>query len=155
MKKLYTFLILFFTICLGFIRDFIFKNINYRLGYLWKENDVYYTEDSESLLKHFTYFQLYYGKYIHTVFISFCYMFLCMLLFSIHFKKKNHTLIFLTYMSIITICSITYIIGYLFGNAEDFYSISRYIMGFVQSPVLIALLYFGYSISSKEESVSR
>ena len=151
MKKIYTAILFFCIICIGFIRDFFFKNINYRLGYLWKNNQTYYTETSEYLLKNLSYYELYYGKYILTVFISIFYMFFCMMLFSVHFKKNNHYLIFTIYISIISTCCLIYLLGYITGNTHAFYSLSRYIMGFVQSPVLIAILFFGFFMSTHKQ----
>jgi len=151
LKKIHIAIVTIGILIIGYLRDYIFVHINYQLGYLWNGNESFYNQESIDLLGSFSYYQLYFGKYGLTIVFSLIYLGCCLYLFRLLFKKFELKLILYIYGCTIFISLLIFMIGYFIQDTDLFYPISRYIMGFVQSPILIAILYFAQVIFDQKE----
>lgn len=143
-KKISILVLLSFIIVLGFLRDFLFVHLNYQLAFLYNNNHTYFNQTSQDLFQGLSYLQLYYGKYLLTFVFSLLY-YLCAL--SIHwllFKKYFFKQISVIYTGLTLLAFGILTLGYCLSKSTEFYPLSRYIMGFVQSPILICIL-VGYT----------
>ncbi len=156
--KLVVFLCGVLLVTLGFFRDFFFKTLNVRLSYLWYKDEIYYQKAGEQLFGSMDYYTLYYSKFGFTIVCSLIYMLLTIIITYVIFKKtKFIKYILLAYIFIIVASAIIFLSGYiveLFYDPSELkylkqitksplqrlYLLSRYIMGFVQSPILSAIL---------------
>ncbi len=139
---------------MGYIRDFFFKHLNFRLGYLWFEQERYITKASDILYASFSYYGLYYFKYVLTLIFVGIYAMLCHRLFSFLRQPKAAKNAMFFYLLLTGISFFIFCAGALFGFSHQAYAIARYIIGIVQSPILIALLYFGL-IHLDKQSIAR
>lgn len=146
-------------ISVGFLRDFIFVTLNARLSYLWYQDPFYYEEWGEIIFGQFSYYPLYYTKFILTFLFSFIYLAITFFIVKIIFPnaRKYYRFIVMSYV-VITVASLLifgggYLVEFFYdpevlltlkkaGKAPSLnaYHLSRYIMGFVQSPILSAIL---------------
>jgi len=127
---------------LGFLRDFLFVNLNYQASktYYHTIND-YRISESIRFLESWSYTKLYYTKWALTILFSSCYALLT--LYSIHlvFKSKFYNkLTMYTYLTLLILSFIAFGVGYLSDNLTKGYSIARQMMGWLQSPIILMLL---------------
>jgi hypothetical protein len=132
--------ILILLVITGFVREFIFVNLNQQLVYLWYENDVSYMSSKLSFLSSLEYWQVYYLKWFLTLLFSTIFLVESALmlkhLFGSYFWKP---LIFL-YSLLLSISAVVFGIYTGLGRGDEGYLIARYFMGIAQSPVPLMLL---------------
>jgi hypothetical protein len=148
-KCLIIFLIVALIFALGFYRDFVFVNINFRLNGLWYNKNLWQLPASLSFFENFSYNQLYYAKWLLTLLFSLSYLLLYLACVKVLFQKKNYLLwtIFI-FAGIYIVSAPFYILSY-FSDSRSFYIICRILMDFVQSPLLIMILVPAFLLDSK------
>lgn len=151
-KKTYqqflTGLLLLFIFLVGYIREAIFLVINsvyretpfpYNPAYI-KPPEFLYQWSETTLL---------YLKWGLTLFFSLTFTALSLWLIHSYFKnKKYNKFTLLIYGTLILFAAIISIVGILINNFDSIYTLSRFIIGLVQSPlislVLFVLFYFNH-----------
>lgn len=139
-------LIVFFILCYfaaGYLRDFVFVNINNQLYALVHKG---YKEGGE-VSKHFlfatalSYKQLYFAKWILTITFSALYWFIGTGLIQMLLEKQAYKKIFsIIYLNLVIIASLFTTAGYIISDNTWTYNISRFLMGIAQSPLVIMIL---------------
>ena len=127
---------------LGFGRDFVFVNLNYQAS------KVYYHQQYEykiptllSFIETWSYTKLYYAKWGLTILFTVVYALITYLFINAIFNSKlfNKLTIFI-YLVIIGCAFIAFLLGYFLGDSLKGYTISRQLMGIVQSPLVLMFL---------------
>jgi magnesium-transporting ATPase (P-type) len=132
----------------GSLREFVFKNVNYQLGYLYELSlleegeDVFKKTDSKmQFLDNYSWNQLSVAKWVLTVIFTLIYLGLTLLMILVIFKKREYLLwTLLLFGGIVVISAVLFTGGYIFGGTAKGYALSRVFMGFVQSPTPLMLL---------------
>lgn len=146
-------LIVLLILIMGYYRDFIFKEINAIIQA--KELDVTYTAAAslQFMQAHPVPFLLKL-KWILTILFSLAY--LGVALFTIHLlfhNPKFNRITIITYLVVGFISGIFMGLGFVFtGLSDKMYEFSRYLMGMVQSPIILMILIPAFKLSLQERS---
>jgi hypothetical protein len=134
--------IVIYLILIGFFREHVFVNVNYQSSKLFYHDSFDYSLPSDmKWLENFSYKQLYYFKFPLTFVFTLLYFLPAYLTVKRFFPGKKHPqLTLLVYAFLFILALFVFGIGLLFGGYEKCYSVSRYLMGFVQSPLLMMIL---------------
>ena len=106
---------------------------------------------SLKFLNNFSYFQLYWSKWILTVLFSLAYFIISLKCIKIFFKEKKYlqwTLI--VYLFVGVTAFLFYLYGLLFKDMETGYRFSRIMMGLVQSPFVLMVLIPAFQLGKKQ-----
>ena len=150
-KKILFLLIICILLFLGYYRDFVFKNINALLK-AWDFNMDYSMPLSLGFLKNYNYDMLVNIKWLLTLLFSLIYMSVAIITINLFFKNRNYIKITIAVYIGITILSGLFIaVGYLVeGSSEKMYEFARYLMGMLQSPIILMILIPAFKLSEKE-----
>ena len=145
--KIISYLILLaLLLTLGFLRDFIFININLCLSALLNKSK-YELPASLYLLQNLNYIQLYLLKWVLTILVSLLYLLIYLYAIWLLFKQEKYLLWTVAAFSCFYILSSCfYFYGWLFQDPERGYHFARIFIGFVQSPFLLMLLIPGFML---------
>ncbi len=134
-------------VILGFIRDSVFVQVNAYLGFLRTGNQKYLLVVNLGVLEYFTYYPLYYTKFILTFLFTLLYLGLSVLVIKTTYQNPQYTKITMLFYFVTFILSLLiYVSGYVFTDIYKAYALSRYIMGVLQSPIACILLFFGFKL---------
>ncbi len=145
-------------VVIGFLRDFIFVNINYQIGYLDQKTylgnqAINYTHSSLSFLYNWSASSLIYLKWILTLVFTIIYWAISYLaIHSLYPTKKVFKIITGLYLSIILISSLLYLSGYFLISHVAAFRLSRVFMGFAQSPILAMILIPAFKLLEQNKS---
>ena len=129
---------------LGYFREFLFVNLNV-IMYMkyYASSPALQVPDIMHFFTRYSYTQLYYGKYVFTLLwtaIFFAANYLAL-------KKLTHERIFLrillyAYAIMLLFSAVSMMYGYLVKErlASDEYTLSRWLMGIAQSPIICLIL---------------
>ncbi len=147
--KLSILVILF--VLVGFLREHIFVQINYRLGYLRTLDPSYDPYMTLPFIRDLSFSTLYYGKFVLTLLFSLIYMLLGYTLINMLFHNSvfNKYTIAL-FLLVIFISFILYLTGYLYNDIYSSYEIARYLAGLVQSPIIPMVLVLVFKFGKTE-----
>ncbi|HAW20967.1 MAG TPA: hypothetical protein DCX14_12360 [Flavobacteriales bacterium] len=124
----------------GYVREFLFVNINEQLSFLWYGHETSNMSRVLSFLDGFDYWTIYYLKWALTGVFSVIYLIETTLalkyLFNSFYARES---VFL-YAALIVVSTILFVGYSAFDNAEDGYLLSRFFMGLAQSPVPLMIL---------------
>ena len=149
-KKFLFFLLFFFLFgVLGFARDFFFVNLNsIMFGLYYERTASLPVPPSMEWAFHFKYEQLYYLKYLFTLVCTLLYYLLSVFALKV-LVRDVRLLRYLqwTYALLFSVAVMTMLYGYLAKEKlnDDEYTLSRWLMGILQSPLICLLL-----LASKE-----
>jgi hypothetical protein len=145
MKKISWFVILFISFALlGYFREFFFVHLNIIMY------EKYYNTTSPApfpgimnFFRKFSYEYLYYSKYIYT--LLWLLAFLLVNYLAVKKLTGNSYLIKIliyTYLSMFTLALFSMLYGYLINGSlqDDEYTLSRWLMGIAQSPIICLIL---------------
>ncbi len=158
MKINWKYFILFFFMfaILGYVREKFFVALNH-LIYV-----KYYGNTSEApidpfilALNTFSYSTLYYLKYPATL-LSFL-MFGGLTLLTVRYvvnDKKLLKLVVYSYVILLTLAALSMLFGYLVNNRlqDDEYTLSRWLMGIAQSPIIAIVLIASYQLYNQSKT---
>lgn len=137
-------------IVVGFLRDFIFINLNYHLAHLKVEGSRSYAHSFFDFLHQFSFMQIYYSKYVITLIFTIANFVLGYSLIRIVLKNQNLLRLYAVLYAVVTASALLFFAGgFILGDPDQGYSFSRILMGFLQSPVPAAILIFGYPLYRK------
>lgn len=142
MKKLKVFLISITLFFIGYLREFIFLNLNHHI------KTIEYNQKIEKYpwpIDFFTELDLNSAqtyKWFFTIFFTLVFLGLTLLIIQLFFRNSSYLKFVLIFFGIFFLASfIIYSGGLLLGEKEMGYIVSRRIMGYVQSPVILMLLF--------------
>jgi hypothetical protein len=139
-RKLIIILFIISLITLGFIREFIFVNINI-LIYNNKFNEHYPFHLLFKSISTFNYKELYTSKWFLTaIFIILFYLIQRKISYFIFEENIFKKWFFYLYLILIVLATITFFAGWLFNDVRQGYTFSRLFLGFLQSPLPIVFL---------------
>ena len=128
-------------IALGFLREFLFININYHLQFLYYHMKRSYMTKSLNFLRSYTYDELYEIKWILTILFTLVYLFFTCLVIKLLFHVKKCVLrTIYIFAAIVFISFIFYTSGHLVNQDAIGYRLARICMGVVQSPLPLIIL---------------
>lgn len=150
MKKVKIAVTILLLFGLGFLREFIFENINTHLYYSWKKEINPYLPNSLGFLERFSYWELYYSKFALIVFFSILFLVISVYLIQQFFSDsifRRITILF--FAGIFTLSTLIFLVGIIIGSADEAYGISRQLIEFIQSPLAAFFLIPSYHIYQK------
>ena len=124
-------------IAVGLLRDFIFVNWNYQLNATFHNKSFTYAHSFFDFLTTWSYSTLYWGKWVLTAIFCLANFIIGYLYFT---KKSIKNQLTYIYVVIGIVALIVFGLSYLGVNKA--YTLSREIIGFLQSPLPAILLYF-------------
>lgn len=140
-KYIVAFLFVLILFILGFFRDYIFVNINGQLYYLFYQKQNPYLSKHLEILNHFSYKQLFYFKFWLTGVFFLIYLIGSLLVIKTLFVTRSKVLLTMNIYLLVFITSfLIYGIGLLFGFGNAAYTISRFMIGWVQSPLALFVI---------------
>jgi hypothetical protein len=129
-------------ILLGVLRDFIFINWNYQLNATLNNQSFTYAHSFFTFLTPWSFNQLYWSKWLLTAIFCLANFLIGYFYFSSTIIRKQLLLIYIT---VGTFGLIIFGLSYLDFNKA--YTLSREIIGFLQSPLPTVLLYFIHQLT--------
>lgn len=146
-------LIITSMLTLGFFREFIFKNINALLK-AWDFDLDYQLPALLQPLENYEYDEIVNFKWLLTLLFALFYLVICIIAIKLLFNNKNFIKITIaSYAGIILISGLFMLCGLLFPTAsERCYEFARYLMGMVQSPLVLMILVPAFKLSLKENT---
>ena len=163
MKKLSSLSILYLSIlailiiALGFLRLFLFENINYHLQFLYYHTEKSYMAESLNFLRSMSYDDLYSIKWTLTILFTLVYLFFTCIVIKILFQRKKYILwTIYIFTAVIILSSVFYILGLLINYDLQFtdqskigYRLARICIGVVQSPLPLMILIPAFLLNEK------
>ncbi len=140
---------------LGYLRDFIFVNLNDALYYIaHKQYKLQHGVDKRlQFLFNYSYKQLYYLKWLLTVMFSCFYFAVSFYTLRFLFSQKNiFKPLFILYTFLIVLSCMLTLIGILLNDNTWTYKTSRFLMGMAQSPIPLMILIFAIKLLQTENS---
>jgi len=129
------------VVLLGVFREFVFVNINYHLKYIYYEQAESYAHSFFDFLNNYSYSAVYYSKWWLTAIFSVVYIGLTLLIiYCVYPEKRYIRWTLFTYGLLIAVSSLLFLFGWLLGDMDNLYYITRKVMGIVQSPVVAMFL---------------
>lgn len=142
---------------LGFIRDELFVNANYWLGYKRSYNPEYLNNLKYAFLfKRWSYYTLYYAKFGLTLLFSILYWILTLSVIWVIFRSKLYLILASwLYLALFLLSIMVYISGYFIFNIYETYEFSRFIAGIIQSPTACMLIFLAFRLHRQNEINSK
>ncbi|MBL4651772.1 MAG: hypothetical protein JKY53_02750 [Flavobacteriales bacterium] len=144
-------------IALGFIRDSLFKHINYQIYRLNNSSEEIIGSDFyQVLFENLDTGQLLTLKWILTLLFVLVYYILTFTgIRLIYSSKKYHRLILIVFAVIFMLSGLSYLTGWLTNNLELGYRFSRILMGAIQSPFILLILIPGIKILERTKITAK
>lgn len=141
LKQLSLFLFLFWV--LGYSREYFFVHLNNIMYLKYYGHSTLAVPSVMSVFNRMSYETLYYSKYIYTV--------LCMLLFfslsyltvkKLSAEKKLTAFLIYSYAILLFLAGVSMVYGYFVNGRlqDDEYTVSRWLLGIAQSPIVCFIL---------------
>lgn len=138
---------------IGFFREFVFENINLHMTHLSQNDGMVNLPGPLILLKSFSYQQLYYTKFVLVVLFAALYFGFTFLGLSSFYGSYNYlTITLLFFGGVFTLSFVIFIIGKVTGKGAEAYSISRYLIEFIQSPLSLFILIPATKLLNEEKT---
>ena len=143
-------------IALGFVRDSLFKYLNYRMYQLkTSSEEIIGSNYYQFLFENLDLEQLYTAKWVFTfLFVIIYYVLTSIGIWLIYQSKKYHQLILIIFSVIFILSGISYFIGSITGNLTLGYRFARILMGAIQSPFILLVLIPGIKILKNPKLVA-
>jgi len=125
----------------GYLRLFLFENINLHLANIYYEKDVSSLIEELSFIKNYSYNTLMWIKWGLTILFTIIYLILTLSVIRILFRNKmavNITIIIFSFIVIISF--LFYAVFGFFNELALGYRLARFCMGIVQSPLPLMIL---------------
>lgn len=147
--------VIFVLLVVGYFREIIFVHINLqRTQVYYNETDADYGYEFPlwlQFLKSMTYNQLNNMKWLMTLAYFIFYFLISLYLVNSIFKNKIYNKITVAvHMLFLIAAAFSYVIGHFSGKGLEGYTLSRALMGILQSPVLIMLLIPAFILDQRQ-----
>ena len=134
-------------VVVGYLRDFVFININYHLHYIQNNSDYSSAHSFFDFLNNFSFRQIYSAKYALTALFTAFNFLLGMAFLRILFGRGPIIKIYWgIYVAVIIVAALFFGGGYMLNDIDGGYHFSRILMGFLQSPLPAAVIALGYPL---------
>lgn len=146
-------LLLVVIVWLGFLRDYIFININYIIDHLYYNSEVIHYHSFYSFLEPLDVSGLVTLKWMLTLVFTVVNLLLSVIILNQMFKNPEMPLklLYVSYLAIFMISGLFYIAGKLGGFSELGYTLSRRFMGALQSPVPLMVTAAAHMLFAKKQ----
>ncbi|MBX3165641.1 MAG: hypothetical protein KF900_14285 [Bacteroidetes bacterium] len=144
-KKIWQMVLFVFAFAvLGYCREFFFVHLNVILfeKYYNRISDAPFPEIM-NVFRRFSYETLYYSKYVFTVvWVSIFFLVNFFALKKLSASPRLTKFLVYAYAAMFALAASSFVYGYFFNNGiiDDEYTLSRWLMGIAQSPVICLLL---------------
>lgn len=146
-KALYVILLVIGILLLGSFREFTFLNINFQLQYMYYDTEYYRVAPFFHFLNNFEYSTIYYSKWLLTGGFALAFLILSVLMIKVLFNQRRLiTITVASYIILCTVAAISYALGKLAGSTDTGYTIARFLMGLLQSPVVLMFLVLAFKL---------
>ena len=150
-KYFFLFLLILSLLVTGFYRDFVFKNINALLQ-AWDADMDYTMPPSLTFFTNYEYHTLVNIKWVLTIVFSIIYLIISIFTVRLLFNNKKYIrLTVATYAGVLVVSCVFIAIGFVFHHSENMYSLARYLMGMVQSPVLLMIVIPAFKLNENSK----
>ena len=138
----------------GFVRDSIFRTINWQINHFQTDNPVLVRSSFyHKLFIHFSTYELYATKWLLTIIFSILFFAYAVIGTRLIYQTKHYTkTITILFISIFIISALAYSIGYFTGNLTKGYHFARVFMGASQSPLILLILLPAIKLSKLQNS---
>jgi hypothetical protein len=133
---------------IGYFRDYLFVGINYRIASLTYNEFPDNLPPIPDFFLRFSIEHLYVIKWILTILFTLLYY--SVSCFTVYYLfRERKFVIYTTFLfgAVFIISFLIIVTGYVINNHDDTYTLSRHLMGFAQSPVLLMILIPAFGIS--------
>ena len=139
----------------GFVRDSIFRSINWQITHFQTDNPVLVRSSfCHKLFLHFSTNELYAAKWILTIIFSILFFAYTVIGTRLIYQTKHYTkTIAILFISVFILSALAYGIGYFTGNLSQGYHFARIFMGAVQSPFILLILIPAIKLSKLQNSI--
>ncbi|MBI3511378.1 MAG: hypothetical protein HY064_11995 [Bacteroidetes bacterium] len=151
-KKIAGGLLILLYIVTGFLREFIFVNINEQSRVTYYHDADSHVSPSLHFLSGWSYAALYYSKWLLTVLFAIVFALLAAITVKTIFNEREKIRITLISYGIIFILgSLFYLAGSLTGMIDSTYNIARFLAGLTETPALLVILIASFLVLRKSE----
>ncbi len=140
-NKLILFLILFG--CLGYFREFFFVNLNNIMFQKYYNHTDLPIPSVMHVFESFSYKTLYFSKYIYTaVWVAIFFLANYMAIKTLCTQKILLKFLIYSYLILLSLAAIAMLYGYFINGRlqDDEYTLSRWLLGIAQSPIICLIL---------------
>lgn len=140
-KWLFTFMGLFWL--LGYVREFFFVHLNNIMYEKYYGHATLPVPDVMQVFTHISYNTLYYSKYIYTLLAVALFFALSRLaLKKLSDEKKLNAILTYSYLILLFLAGVSMVYGYFVKDRlqNDEYTLSRWLLGIAQSPIICLIL---------------
>jgi hypothetical protein len=138
---------------LGFLRDFVFLNVNEQSRIAYYHSPDSFLSPSMAFLTAWSYPQLYYLKWVLTFFFAGLFMVLTLAFVRLLFPARKYLRwTILAYGILLLLAGLFFIGGYLAGQSENGYRIARFLLGMAQSPIVLMVLLPAFRLADRSDS---
>ncbi|MBA2611526.1 MAG: hypothetical protein H0U95_06120 [Bacteroidetes bacterium] len=149
-KKILFFLLLFG--CIGYFREFFFVNLNNIMFQKYYNHTDLPIPSVMSVFNSFSYQTLYYSKYFLSLLWIVLFFFANYMALK-HLTEKKILLKILTYsyLLLLSLAAVAMIYGYFINGhlQDDEYTVSRWLLGIAQSPIICLILIASEKLNTK------
>ena len=144
-------LVIVMILFLGYYRDFVFKTVNSLIQSIDYEA-LYVTPPSLKFLDQYTKGTLTNIKWLLTFLFSLAYLMVALAAIRIIFNICKYSLIMIgVYAVVMLLSGLFMILGAAFeGLSDRMYEFARYLMGMVQSPIILMIMIPAFKLSGSE-----
>ena len=148
-----SFITVFLLFLLGYFRDFVFTNINYQLYEFNHEVFRSSVHPFFSFLSNYSYDQLYKSKWWLTGLFIILYIGFVWQAVWVLFKNQLFSRIALiAYLAIFSFSALFYGLGLGFNKLVLGYTLSRYLMGWLHSPIVFMVLMGAFLVYNQQKT---
>jgi hypothetical protein len=150
-KTLYIALIIIVLLIIGFYREFVFKNINALIQAIDADMD-YEMPSSLNFLSGYQYQTLINIKWVLTIVFAALYLIISMITIKVIFdNQKFRKITMMVFLAVTLLSGIFILLGFLIKSRNDnMYEIARFLMGILQSPIILMLLIPAFKLAEKD-----
>ncbi len=135
----------------GFLRLYLFENINHQLAYMYYEKEVSYVAEELSFIADYSYELLMDIKWVLTILFTIVYLCLTLGIINILFSNRQFMHITLLIFGLIVFTSfLLYFIFGFFNESTLGYRLARFCMGVVQSPLPLMVLIPAFKLADNK-----
>jgi hypothetical protein len=143
MKVKWLLIILFLFWLTGYVREFFFVNLNSIMYEKYYGHTSLPVPTSMQLFTHFSYKTLYFSKYIYTlVWVIVFYLLGSFSIRKLSGEKKLIAFLTYSYLILLLLAGTSMVYGYFVKERlqDDEYTLSRWLLGIAQSPIICLIL---------------
>ena len=150
-KWVFLILLSVILLILGYLKDFIFININTHLFYVKRNLEDLRSHTFFNFLNNFSFKTVYYLKYFLTAFFLSTYYFVSVLVLRILNKINLVKYLKIIYLVVIFISAAFFLGGFFLNQPETGYSVSRVFIGPLESPLPLIFLLLAARVNNIQQ----